>query len=334
MSRLVATAPGKAIISGEYAVLRGAPAICMALDRRARVTVNTIPGSLCNVTAPGFAAGNFEFVAAGGKLCWQEANAPQDFRLLETAWEVVFAGRETNALELELDTAAFHDSLTGAKLGLGSSAALCVALVAALERFAAMTANTHELADRAHTAFQQQQGSGVDVATSFHGGLIRYQADARFEPECIKWPDGLRYRFVWTGRPVATTDKLRRFSSIGPGDSALASLVDHAGSVADAFVSGNAKDVLLAMGAYTSVLRSFDENSGLGIFANEHTTISAAAERHGLCYKPCGAGGGDIGVVLYTGDDELNALEQHLEDNGIHLLPLRMDRAGLTICEE
>ena len=334
MSRLVTSAPGKAIISGEYAVLCGASAICMAVERRARVTASVIPGSRCKVTAPGFVAGTFEFSSTGGELRWQRADAPQHFGLLEAAWEAVFGGCETEAMELELDTQEFHDAATSAKLGLGSSAALSVALVAALAGVAGSSGNTHELADSAHTAFQRKRGSGVDVAAAFTGGLIRYSSDARLEPRQITWPDGLNYRFVWTGRPVATMDKLQHFSTIAPNDPVLAVLVDQAESVADVFGSGNARESLLAMDAYISALRSFDQSSGLGIFANEHALISAAAERHGLRYKPCGAGGGDIGVVLYTGDEELDALEQDLESSGITLLPLRMDRAGLTICEE
>lgn len=334
MNRIVASAPGKALISGEYAVLRGAPAICMAVDRRARVTANTIPGPLNRVTAPGFVTGSFEFSSTAGELRWQQASAGQKFGLLEAAWKAVFGDTAAMTMELELDTTAFHDAATSAKLGLGSSAALSVALVAALESIAGCSADTHERADLAHAAFQRKHGSGVDVAASFAGGLICYKADARLEPKQVAWPDGLKFRFVWTGRPVATTEKLQHFSALATNDPSLVSLVEHAESVAATFEMRDTGKVLSAMHEYTRALRSFDESSGLGIFANEHKAISAAAEKYGLCYKPCGAGGGDIGVVLYTEDDELNALEQHLASNGIRLLPLGMDRAGLVIGEE
>ena len=36
---IVASAPGKAVVSGEYAVLAGAPALIAALDRRVTCTL-------------------------------------------------------------------------------------------------------------------------------------------------------------------------------------------------------------------------------------------------------------------------------------------------------
>ena len=35
-----ASAPGKIVLAGEYAVLWDAPAVCMAIDRRARACVS------------------------------------------------------------------------------------------------------------------------------------------------------------------------------------------------------------------------------------------------------------------------------------------------------
>ncbi len=42
MTTVTASAPGKVILSGEYAVLDGAPAISMAVNRRAVVTLTTV----------------------------------------------------------------------------------------------------------------------------------------------------------------------------------------------------------------------------------------------------------------------------------------------------
>ena len=54
MTRVTASAPGKVIVSGEYAVLDGAPAICMAVNRRARVSIVAADASRHTVSAPGY----------------------------------------------------------------------------------------------------------------------------------------------------------------------------------------------------------------------------------------------------------------------------------------
>ena len=64
---VVASAPGKIVLCGEYAVLDGAPAICMAVDRRARASVFDIDGDVSRVTAAGYTSkvGQFELAEDG-----------------------------------------------------------------------------------------------------------------------------------------------------------------------------------------------------------------------------------------------------------------------------
>ena len=140
---VVATAPGKVVLSGEYAVLDGAPAICMAVDRRATATVGDSPDGRCRVATPG-----------------REFSNGEKFRIVEA----VCGSRPE--LTIELDTRAFAED--GTKLGIGSSAALTAALVAALG------GDYYADALAAHRRLQGGSGSGVDVAASVHGGLIEY----------------------------------------------------------------------------------------------------------------------------------------------------------------
>ena len=46
------TAPGKMIILGEYAVLEGAEALVYAVNRKAHVTAQIIPGNEFKVLSP------------------------------------------------------------------------------------------------------------------------------------------------------------------------------------------------------------------------------------------------------------------------------------------
>src|SRR4051794_13397449 len=99
---MIATAPGKLILTGEYAVLDGAPAIVVAVDRRAVARRNAIPRG----SSPFLVAVAEEIAARRG------ASDP--------------AARA--ALEVSVDSAAFYHRAS--KLGLGSSAAVTVAATA------------------------------------------------------------------------------------------------------------------------------------------------------------------------------------------------------------
>ena len=69
-------------------------------------------------------------------------------------------------LALRLDTSAFLDPVRGCKTGIGSSAALSVALALALQEMAQDDHDPVEVAHQGHLDFQGGLGSGVDIATS------------------------------------------------------------------------------------------------------------------------------------------------------------------------
>ena len=51
---VTASAPGKIVLCGEYAVLWDAPAVCMAVNRRAVATVAQSGDGDCHLETPGF----------------------------------------------------------------------------------------------------------------------------------------------------------------------------------------------------------------------------------------------------------------------------------------
>ena len=69
---VTATAPGKLVLLGEYAVLEGAPALVMAIDRRAEVRLETRTQAPCMLRAPGIIAAA---VYAGHRVA-REMDAP------------------------------------------------------------------------------------------------------------------------------------------------------------------------------------------------------------------------------------------------------------------
>ena len=111
-------------------------------------------------------------------------------------------------------------------------------------------------------------------------------------------PDSLPSRlFVWTGRAAATTTHLARFADYRKGGDHRA--LDKLASASSALFESAS---LEALAEYCRRLHALDQAAGLGIYSEEHLALEQLANDHELVYKPCGAGGGDIGVA-FTGTD-------------------------------
>ncbi len=292
-----ASAPGKAVLCGEYAVLAGSPAIALAVDRRARVRITETRQDFHSVTATGMVAGAAAFrIADDRSIEWRDGPADAvRFALLEAVWRAV-ASDSRCGLELVLDTRPFFDPAGGRKLGLGSSAALAVALVAALAAAGTGLDELYRTAAAAHRRFQHGRGSGVDIAAAVHGGAIAY----RMEPptvEQLDWPAGLCFELLWSGQPASTAERLARLGGVPRGASADM-LGEAAAAVLGAWREGAAGAILERLRAYTEALHRFSGDHGLGVFEGGHQALVDEAQGRGLVYKPCGAGGGDVGIVL------------------------------------
>ena len=109
MTRVSSSAPGKVVLAGEYVVLDGAPAVSMAVNRRAVVTLD--------------AADELSVRSKG-------LDGSTDLRLFDNVRHALRSDKWCGAACL--DTRAFSDANAGIKYGIGSSAALAVALAQAL----------------------------------------------------------------------------------------------------------------------------------------------------------------------------------------------------------
>lgn len=285
----IASAPGKVVLSGEYAVLDGAPAICMAINRRARVSLSTIDGDRSQVTAPGYTETVGRFQSTRDGPVWHGGR--QEFALVDSVLRAADVAH-LDASAIVLDTSQFIDEHARAKVGIGSSAALTVALCVAIEQ----TSEVAAIAQCAHMDFQGGAGSGVDIACSVNGGLIEYRVEGAI-PKALKWPEGLQFRLLWTGVAANTRARLTKLDAVVSKPS-RAGLSDAAADMADAWRSGEADTVVTRYQNYIEQLRSFSVDHELGIFDAGHDELSIAARAANLVYKPCGAGGGDIGIVL------------------------------------
>ncbi len=301
IGKRLAKAPGKVVLSGEYAVLDDAPAISAAIQRVARVWISDAEDEISSVSAPGYTDVVGRFSITDGEICWLAGD--REFAIVDTVLRAS-GGDLAGNCSITLDSSEFIDAVTRQKTGLGSSAAVTVALSAAIRN----SVDVGPLARRAHSDFQGGVGSGVDIASSLHGGLIEYRREGA-TTAAIDWPPELRFRLIWTGTAASTRDKLSKFGSAIATDARPSRILLAAAAerMTGAWRSGDAEAVIEQYSSYVECLRTFSVDHGLGIFDAGHEELCAAAAAENLVYKPCGAGGGDVGIVFATDDTVLDA---------------------------
>jgi phosphomevalonate kinase len=104
--------------------------------------------------------------------------------------------------------------------------------------------------------------------------------------------------------------------------------------MAIAWRSGSIQRILDGYQSYTRVLRMFSVDHDLGIFDAGHGALVDAAEEMGLIYKPCGAGGGDIGVVLGSDEAAIAAFVSSPAASRFAQLGAAIDTCGAQIVGE
>lgn len=327
---VLATAPGKLVIAGEYAVLGGAPALVLAIDRRAGVTLEATDGSDYEFSAPGLGIETAHArLDAAGRISWPalDAAASAPLRLVGAILETLGAEERPAPFRSCLDTRAFHAGGDGRqKLGLGSSAALTVALASAIRALGRRAAPSIHTLLAAHRRAQDGRGSGLDIAASLTGGLLRYRLH-NGQPQITPatWPHGLEWCCVWSGRPASTGRFLQRLAAWRTQAPARhAAAMRELGDCATAAAAATGAAALLeAVATFGQALDRLGAASGLDIFCAEHRALAALAARLGVAYKPCGAGGGDIGIALTTDAARLQAFRQAARTTGFPVLDLR-----------
>ena len=228
----------------------------------------------------------------------------------------------------------------GQKLGLGSSAAILVASLAALELElepalddAALCARVYEPALLAHRA-AQGGGSGVDVAASAYGGVLaatRTNNELTLTPSAL--PSALHFD-VWACSASASTaaflaliaefarrDPTLHRARIGAqAEAARAALSAAQSDDAPGFVSAIARQVV--------TLTALGEAAGASIVTAELGELGQLAARLGSAFLPAGAGGGDVAywVGLTPPPAEFAARAREL---GLSRVALRLGARGV-----
>lgn len=319
---IICRSPGKAIILGEYALLQGAPGLVVAVDRYVE----------CRITP----ASRFELEALGSRYEAKTAEALRscDPRLTVVAavFDALIPEPELPSLKVSIDSSTFSQG--GAKLGLGSSAAVAVSLAHALRILRGCVATPAALftdALRAHRSAQGGLGSGIDIAASAYGGVLAYRqpkakSDHPEQLDSLQWPRELGIDIFWSGASTSTSEmiqSIQRLSERDPDSAAtrmteLASIAERGVS---AFSAHDIKAFLEHVSNYGASLERLGDAAGVDIVGESHRRIGSVASARGAVYKPSGAGAGDIGIALYPrpeGAPHPDRLALNLDHRGSH----------------
>jgi phosphomevalonate kinase len=228
----------------------------------------------------------------------------------------------------------------GKKLGLGSSAAIVVASLAALELDAepgladdALSARVYQRALVAHRS-AQGGGSGVDVAASACGGVLAARrVAAELELCAVQLPSALHFE-VWACSSAASTAEflahIREFAARDPKahEARIATQAAAAEAALEATVSGSAADFVTAINGQVSALRELGEAAGVAIVTPEHRELSTLAAAHAAAFLPAGAGGGDVAYYVGTSEPPA-AFGARARALGLTPLALRLGARGV-----
>lgn len=312
--------PGKVMICGEYAVLRGGWSLLSPVPRylyveerrREEVPLHPRPAPKCDVAEPAVTPspedGDSGGETAGGS---GERSPVIDAALREPVPELAEFEREHGLPEPCIDRRELRgrgEDGRDQKLGLGSSAAECVGVIALRYRRAGRQwqsrrreVMTHALA--AHERAQDGRGSGADVAVCAMEEPIAFRrAGADIEVE--SWRPAVPMTLVWTERSADTRGRVAQFESYlasggGTAGGALADVIAAGDHLAETLRSvPGASGWKDRLDAYLERIGALMAAAGIDYVPPGYEKVAAWARDHGLRVKPTGAGGGDMLLLL------------------------------------
>jgi len=309
-------APGKLFIAGEFAVVEpGEPAVLVAIDRF--ITVRLTPLTPGTETA-------------------LESSSPHVRSAIEVVEQLRTErglGHRPFAIEVESEL----QSETGQKYGLGSSAAVTVAVADAVSQHYGLTLDELALFRLSLLAVIElsPRASGGDLAASAFGGWISYTSpdrdalrahraahgvDATLADDLwhgcaitrLPSPEHLRLLVGWTGSPASTDSQVSKVQSSDHRDTDeyrafLARSRELVGELVACIAAGGKGATAVTLDL-RELLHSLERVSGAQIETPLLGALCDAAEQHGAAGKPSGAGGGDCGIVLAEPEADTDAM--------------------------
>ena len=366
-----ASAPGKLMIAGEWAVLEGKPCIVAAVNKRVHSTVEPLTGNYISVSIDDFKLQDIRFVWDGLRINLFKIYRVETEKLKFTkeAIEVALRFLKEDGIGFrpfkirsygEDTQVEFNGEIR--KVGFGSSAAAVVAIIAAILNFHGYRATVEEiykLAAIAHYYAQGKVGSAFDVAASTYGGIIVYKRfDAAWLTDVIengeklaaivqdRWPgffverleipNDMCMAIAWTGESASTSAMVKQMESFKTANpSRYKEIYDDIAYAVELLIdrwkSNDEENILDSIRKNKDILHQLTKESGVGIETNQLRTLSGLAEKYDAAGKLSGAGGGDCGFAIAFNNETIEKVKAAWQQAGLRLIDVNLDKKGVEI---
>lgn len=357
--RYMVRAPGKLFVAGEYAVTEpNQDSLIVAVDRYLSVDIQSNRSNRLDL--PQLKLTDISWKLEERKVIFSEKDQRLSFikHVIETF--IAYAGEQSPA---HIFVTSELDDRSGKKYGLGSSAALSVALMTALLKFSTSSQAVNDpltifkLASIAHFK-AQGNGSCADIAASTYGGWLNYrsfdsdwlmaqlnqdqsvsalvQSDwpaLKIAP--LKQPEGLHFLIGWTKESAQTAPMVAKVRELETeqSDRYQAFLKDSQRAVEQiitGFQQGKVDDVFAGITANREVLKKIGDEADVPIESPALTKLIEAASTHGAA-KTSGAGGGDCGIAFVSDPADCEHVYQLWTEAEIEPLDLKVSTDGVVV---
>jgi len=291
--KAVASAPAKVILTGEHFVVYGEPAIVMAVDCCAYVTVEGRQDNLIFITSDRGFSEIYKEQGAGAETEGRGARKILEPIRIASQTALKEVGKSSG---LRIEVA----SKIPVAAGMGSSGALAVATIAAVGKLFGVDFMKEELIDLSFEAERFIHGtpSGVDQTISAYGGIIMYRKNEGITP--LKTEADIPIVIGNTETPRVTGDLVRavrlrrdRFPEV------MDTLIRTAGLLSSKAAEAVRNGDLHQLGELMSINHGF--LTAIGVSSEALDRLVYAGIRAGaLGAKLTGAGGGGCMIALST----------------------------------
>jgi mevalonate kinase len=302
-------APGKVILFGEHFVVKGKPAIGVAVNVYAKACAGVGQGVVESRQL--------------GLLLDLESGRVLDKGLLRVYQEL------SSRIGLAKDFHVIIDSEIPIAAGMGSSAAVAVSTAHALATLKGVEPDKKliwEVSFEAEKIYHVKP-SGVDNTLSTYGGVLFYQG-GEFKRVEVKWPDDIYMVIVDSGVKRSTgqvvEDVLRRYEKYYR---IMSGIYDAAGVLVEEALKA------LERGDFTRLGELMDINHGLLVSLGVSTPLLdsllwTVREAGALGAKICGAGRGGV-IVAVVDEVRLPKVLDKISRQGLKPIVARIDSEGV-----